>query len=1020
MKLSVVRNGGIIYSLWWMISLLCAGCNTPEVVQSEDLEARLATYSTLSQEEKTSPAYATQTFQVADDLAVNVFAAEPDVVNPTNIDVDARGRVWVCEAYNYGVPEEERTQTGGRITILEDTDQDGVADSRKVFYQGEEVDLAEGIAVLGNQVYVTRSPNMLVFTDEDYDDVPDRIDKLWTGMGGPGDHSAHALVFGPDGRFYFNMGNMGYEVYDSVGNIVVDRAGNEVKSNGAPYIGGMAFRFNQDGSNFEVLGHNFRNNYELTVDSYGTIWQSDNDDDGNQSCRINQVLEYGNYGYRDELTQAGWRTPRTNLEESIPEQHWHQNDPGVVPNLLITGAGSPAGITFYEGTLLPEAFQNQIVHTDAGPNMVWAVQTKPTNTGYEAATAPIVQSLGDQWFRPVDVCVAPDGSLIVADWYDPGVGGGAAGDSEKGRIFRVAPPGSVYQTKYQPIEDGASAIAALKSPNMATRYEGWQYLHQQGGAVERELVALWQDDNPVFRARALWLLGFIDAEKYVNEALSDSDPKLRMTGIRVARQQKLDLPTLVMNMADDPSSEVKRELAIALRYETSVEAGQAWAQLANGHQAGDRWMLEALGIGAMDNWENAFAAWHKTTPKQYEPHQKELIWRARTTAALEPLATVISSSSTSEEEIPRYFRAFDFHEDQTKNEVLMQLLTADEPDRQAIINRLVLRHLNADHIEPSPEFMATVRQTLEQNRGTIDYISIVEQFALTEQTPELLKLLASDNHEVALLSGNILLREPFNANVQVRQQVYQDTAQASAIIPVLAQISEKEALDLLTEFVLSDQLTEEHRKKAIQGLANSWSGEDYLLNCVKEESFPESLQPMAASVLFNVYRTEIHQEAAKYLPAPGGREGNPLPPIRDMVSRAGNPQEGQVIFKSLCASCHQVGGEGINFGPALSQISNKLPKEGLYRAIIYPNEGVNYDYEGVNLLLADGSRTMGIVESENNQEVVLRQMGGSRNSYAKNDIQTRERMEQSLMPNLTTAMSEEQLVNLVEYLASLK
>ena len=99
----------------------------------------------------------------------------------------------------------------------------------------------------------------------------------------------------------------------------------------------MVFRCDLDGSNFEVLGHNFRNNYEVAVDSFGTLWQSDNDDDGNRGVRINYVMEYGNYGYVDEMTGAGWQAKRTNMEKEIPLRHWHLNDPGVVPNLLQTG-----------------------------------------------------------------------------------------------------------------------------------------------------------------------------------------------------------------------------------------------------------------------------------------------------------------------------------------------------------------------------------------------------------------------------------------------------------------------------------------------------------------------------------------------------------------------------------------------------------------------------------------------------------------------------------------------------------
>src|SRR6185312_8786349 len=133
------------------------------------------------------------------------------------------------------------------------------------------------------------------------------------------------------------------------------------------YRQGMVFRCDLDlekgvASNVESLAWNFRNNYEVTVDSFGTIWQSDNDDDGNRGVRINYVMQYGNYGYTDEMTGAGWQANRTNIEDSIPLRHWHLNDPGVVPNLLQTFAGSPTGMVIYEGSLLPETFQGQMIH----------------------------------------------------------------------------------------------------------------------------------------------------------------------------------------------------------------------------------------------------------------------------------------------------------------------------------------------------------------------------------------------------------------------------------------------------------------------------------------------------------------------------------------------------------------------------------------------------------------------------------------------------------------------------------
>ena len=104
-------------------------------------------------------------------------------------------------------------------------------------------------------------------------------------------------------------------------------AGNRVTEEDGIYRKGMVFRTNLDGSQFEVLGHNFRNNYEVAVDAYGTMWQSDNDDDGNRSVRINYVMEFGNYGFKDELTGAGWQTQRENLEKEI--QKGSQNISGA-------------------------------------------------------------------------------------------------------------------------------------------------------------------------------------------------------------------------------------------------------------------------------------------------------------------------------------------------------------------------------------------------------------------------------------------------------------------------------------------------------------------------------------------------------------------------------------------------------------------------------------------------------------------------------------------------------------------
>ncbi|MBN9690055.1 MAG: PQQ-dependent sugar dehydrogenase [Verrucomicrobia bacterium] len=649
-----------------------------------------------------------QQLQVASGLEATLFAAEPMVVNPTDLDIDSRGRVWVTEGANYRSTFQKwglLRPDGDRIQILTDTNGDGRADQAKTFYQDPSINTALGICVLGNRVFVSASPYIFVLTDTDGDDVADRRELLFSTnpKSADHDHAAHAFVFGPDGKLYFNFGNAGGflrhppESLKSIplhgkldpaqlaqGALVKDIFGIEVTDQGRPYRQGMAFRCNPDGSQVEVLGHNFRNNYEVAVDSYGTVWQPDNDDDGNQGVRVNYVMEGGNFGYTDEVTGAGWGQKRTNWEDEIPRRHWHLNDPGVVPNLLLTGAGSPTGMAIYEGQLLPEAFRGQMLHCDAGPRIVRAYPVTTSGAGY---TATITNLLGssDDWFRPSDVGVGPDGSVFVADWNDAGVGGHYMADQKletmTGRVYRVAPPGHRLTVPKVDLSTPQGAVAALASPNNETRYLAFQALAAglNKSDTEAELKRVWNGSDSRQRARVLPLLARLPQKgsTYLTAGLKDSDPNIRITALRVARERGQDPVALAKSLAKDPNAAVRREAALALRRQKSPEAAVVWATLAQQHDGQDRWYLEALGIGADQQWDAFLAEWLKVAGNNWNtPAGRDLIWRSRAKATPDLLVKIIADPAVTEKERQRYLRAFDFLKGPEKDAALLQLLTA--------------------------------------------------------------------------------------------------------------------------------------------------------------------------------------------------------------------------------------------------------------------------------------------------------------------------------------------------------
>lgn len=597
-----------------------------------------------------------------EDLEVTVWATSPMFYNPTNIDTDAQGRIWVAEGVNYRKNRDRRPE-GDRIVVLEDKDKDGKADSSHVFVQDPELVAPLGISVFGNQIVVAQPPHLIVYTDVDgdlkFDPTVDKRENLLTGFNGKNhDHSLHAVVAGPDGKWYFNQGNCGAQFKSTDGDEFLiggpysggeDQVANsraiagKKSSDGNVWVGGFAAKMNPDGTQVRIIGHGFRNSYEHTVSSFGDVFQNDNDDP--PACRTTWLMEGGFLGFFSPDGKRDWRADHR-PGQSIQDAQWRQWDPGVLPAGDIYGGGSPTGICYYENGALPSKYNGLLLSCEAGRKVVFGYYPKFKDSALDLERFDFFKSKGSNLFRPSDAMVGADGALYVADWFDSGVGGHADRDKScSGTIYRIAPKGFRPRIPAADPNTIEGALTLLTSPAQNVRFSGFETLKSAGPKAVTAVRRLLKHDNAYVRARAIWLLPLLGPEgiRIVNTMLDDNEAQTRLIAFRALRNAGQDIALLVSKLyRNEPSAAVRREAALSLRELPSERKLRYLSSLLQQHQAGDRTYLEACGMGSQGLdpdllWQNVKQAASVEDPITWSDAFARITWRLRPVAAIDDL-----------------------------------------------------------------------------------------------------------------------------------------------------------------------------------------------------------------------------------------------------------------------------------------------------------------------------------------------------------------------------------------------
>lgn len=679
-------------------------------------------------------------FKVPDGFEVTLWAASPLLRNPTNIDIDKDGRIWVAEGVRYR-SHHARQPEGDRIVVLQDKDGDGKAETAHTFVQEPALIAPLGVSVIDNKVIVAQPPDMIVYTDVDrnlrFDPAVDKREVLLTGFQGVNhDHSLHSVTVGPDGKWVWNAGNTGAMFTDKSGKTFRifsayrpgpvgpfkfphDPALNAGKpsDDGHVYIGGFTVRMNPDGTNAEIIGHNYRNSYEQSMTSLGDIFQNDNDDP--PACRVSWVMEYANFGFSSNDGQRSWQADRR-PGQTVPVAEWRQDDPGMAPSGDVYGGGSPTGNVFYENGALGAAWEGTFLAADAGRNEIFSYKPARQGAGFALDRSVFItsnvkqnyagsdfvggrgSSMGaiETLFRPSDIAVGPDGALYVSDWIDARVGGHQDLDATlSGAIYRIAPKGF---TPKVPTFDAATIegqITALRSPAVNVRAIGFEGLKARGAAAVNPVAALLKDPNQFIRGRAIYLLYQLgpEGQKRAGTPESQSDAALKIAAYRAMQRANLDIMPTAAHLARDKDPGVRREVALSMRNQPADKALSILVDVARGYDGQDRSYLEALGTGATGKEPALYERLRrdlgaKADPIAWPASFARIAWRLHVPVAVPDLTARAQSSKLSVADRRLAMDTLAFIKDPAASKVMLTLAAPNsslrEPATWWLLNRM--------------------------------------------------------------------------------------------------------------------------------------------------------------------------------------------------------------------------------------------------------------------------------------------------------------------------------------------
>lgn len=954
--------------------------------------------------------------EVAEGFEVTLFASDPMVTKPIQMNWDADGRLWVASSVIYPHMKTGE-EANDKIYVLEDTDGDGVADKSTIFAEG--LLMPTGILPGDGGVYVANSTEVLFLKDTDGDGKADSRRKVLTGFGtGDTHHLIHTFRWGPEGLMYFNQS---IYIYSHV----------ETPWGVRRLEGGGVWQLRPENYKLEVYAKGLINPWGLQFDRWGQSFLTD----GAGGEGINYAFPGATF-----VTAPGAERIIRGLNPGQPKH---------------------SGLDIVSGRHMPASWQGSFITNDFRANRINRFAVEEQGSGFVTKQAEDLLWTDHVSFRPVDITMGPDGAIYVADWYNPIIQHGEVDfhdprrDQQHGRIWRITKTGSpLVKTPQltQAILD--ELFEALKAPEDWTRLQAKLVIKQKNSEEVLPKLQNWingLDVNDIeyehHLLEALWVHQSFDhlSEPLLSQLLKAKSHNARAAALRVLQFYIEEIPNVQQILEEavaDTHPRVRLEAVTALRHLESTAAATAALSVL------DKPMDEFLD----------FALWQ--TVRELEPHwlpdlksNPNLFGNAeKTVYALKsvnnPDAVNLLVQLYQKEQIPEIYIddvlgtvarrgeagdlsvLFDLAVSNAlgKNSRVAQLAALEEAARQRKIkpgrdlNRIVgflesedetitgtaLRLIGHWDMEDQVHKLVQIAQTGKPNHQKAALAALAAmsnskgQYWLTELTgkkyPPQLRLLAT---------GQLATKDPVQASDIAVDLMKQIPANIDATDLFAAFFSKKESIGALGKAISENKIPE---NMAIVGRKTLQQQLPYYLNSLDEVKLLKDAFEASGGVL------------------PPGKMPQQLneQELNDLVQEVratADPILGEAIYRKtnlMCQTCHAIGGAGGKIGPDLSSLGTSSPIDNIIQSLLVPNESVKEGYELQRVVKKNGTAVMGYLAADGAREVVIRNVAGIEESIPKDQIAAHESVPGSLMPpGLTGSLDRSEFVNLVGYLSKL-